>query len=90
MSFDLQIIAGDLVINNGQLQTVTDSNKLVQDILKICLTAAGSNPLQPWYGSFISRTLVGNPNYTSVLIQIAKTQINTAPVSYTHLVRCFH
>jgi phage baseplate assembly protein W len=78
MSFDLQIIAGDLVINNGQLQTVTDSNKLVQDILKICLTAAGSNPLQPWYGSFISRTLVGNPNYTSVLIQIAKTQINTA------------
>jgi phage baseplate assembly protein W len=78
MSYDLQIIGGDLVINNGLLQTVVDSDKLIQDILKICLTTAGTNPLHPWYGSFISRTLIGNPNYTSVLVQIAKTQITTA------------
>lgn len=78
MSYDLKIIAGDLVINNGLLQTVIDTEKLIQDILKICLTTAGANPLQPWYGSFISRTLVGNPNYTSVLVQIAKTQLTTA------------
>jgi phage baseplate assembly protein W len=78
MSFDLKVIAGDLVLKNGQLQTIVDSEKLIQDILKICLTTAGTNPLHPWYGSFISRTLIGNPNYTSVLVQIAKTQLTTA------------
>lgn len=78
MSFDLKISQGDLVIKNSQLQTVIDSEKLVQDILKICLTAAGSNPLHPWYGSFISRTIVGNPLYNSVIIQIAQSQLTTA------------
>ncbi len=78
MSFDLKIIKGDLVLNNGDLQTVTDSEKLIQDILKICLTTAGTNPLHPWYGSFISRSLVGNPAQTSMLAQIAKSQLTTA------------
>lgn len=78
MSFDLKITQGDLVIKNSQLQTVIDSEKLIQDILKICLTSAGSNPLHPWYGSFISRTIVGNPLYNSVIIQIAQSQLNTA------------
>lgn len=78
MSFDLKISNGDLVIKNGQIQTIVDSEKLIQDILKICLTTAGSNPIHPWYGSFISRTLVGNPLHTSVLVQVAKSQLNTA------------
>lgn len=78
MSFDLKISGGDLVIKNGQLKSVIDSEKLIQDILKICLTTAGSNPIHPWYGSFISRTIVGNPNYNSMLIQIGKSQLNTA------------
>jgi phage baseplate assembly protein W len=77
MSFDLAIINGDLVIANGDLQTVTDSSKLIQDILKICLTNVGSNPLQPGYGSFLSRTIIGNPIYTSTIVQIAKSQLNT-------------
>lgn len=77
MSFDLKIINGDLVINNGALRTVTDSEKLVQDILKICLTNVGSNPLYPGYGSFLSRTIIGNAMYTSSIIQIAKSQLNT-------------
>lgn len=78
MSFDLKITNGDLVIKNGQLQTVIDSEKLIQDILKICLTTAGSNPLHPGYGSFISRTLVGSPQHTSVLVQIGKSQLNSS------------
>lgn len=78
MSYDLKVVGGDLVLTNGQLKTVSNSEKLVQDILKICLTTAGSNPIHPWYGSFISRTIVGNPNYTSILVQIAKSQLNTA------------
>lgn len=78
MSFDLKIKNGDLVINNGLLQTVFDSEKLIQDILKLCLTTAGTNPLHPWYGSFISRTIVGNPLNSEVLVQISKAQLNTA------------
>lgn len=78
MSFDLKIINGDLNIIQGQLQIVVDSEKLVQDILKMCLTTAGSNPIHPWYGSFLSRTIVGNPNQNSVLVQIAKSQLNSA------------
>ena len=78
MSFDLKIKNGDLVINNGSLNTITDSEKLIQDILKMCLTTAGTNPLHPWYGSFISRTIIGNPNSNDVLIEISKSQLNTA------------
>ena len=78
MSFDLKLDGGDLVVKNGQLKTVMDSEKLIQDILKMCLTTAGTNPIHPWYGSFISRTIVGNPMYSSVLVQIAKSQLNTA------------
>lgn len=77
MSFDLKINGGDFAIKNGLLQTVVDSEKLIQDILKICLTTAGSNPMNPAYGSFLSRTIVGNPNYTDVLVQIGKAQLNT-------------
>ena len=78
MSFDLKIKNGNLVINNGALKTIVDSEKLIQDILKICLTTAGANPYQPWYGSFLSRTIIGNPNHTSVLVQVSKSQLNTA------------
>jgi hypothetical protein len=78
MSFDLKITNGDLVLTNGKLNTVVDSQKLIQDILKMCLTTAGTNPIHPWYGSFISRTIIGNPNYTSVLVQISKSQLTSA------------
>jgi|ERR1035437_1105487 phage baseplate assembly protein W len=78
MSFDLKIQNGDFVINNAQLRTVSDSEKLIQDILKICLTTSGTNPFHPAYGSLISRTIVGNPNYSEMLVQIAQGQLNTA------------
>jgi phage baseplate assembly protein W len=78
MSFDLKINKGDLVIVQGQLQTVVDSEKLIQDILKMCLTTAGSNPMHPWYGSLLSRTIVGNPQQLAVIVQIAKSQLNSS------------
>lgn len=78
MSFDLKIKNGDLVIKNGSLEIVKDSDKLIQDILKLCLTTAGTNPLHPWYGSFLSRTLIGNAMDTAILINISKSQLNTA------------
>lgn len=75
MSFDLKISKGDFVIKNGALQIVTDSEKLIQDLLKLCITGAGTNPLHPWYGSFLSRTLVGNAMDTSVLVTVSKSQL---------------
>jgi phage baseplate assembly protein W len=85
MSFDLKIVNGDLVVNQSALQTVVDSEKLIQDILKICLTDVGSNPLHPSYGSFLSRSVVGNPQQTSVVVQIAKSQLNTCLTNLQHL-----
>lgn len=85
MSFDLKIINGDLVINQGALRTVVDSEKLIQDILKICLTDVGSNPLHPSYGSFLSRSVVGNALQTQVVVQIAKTQLNTCLTNLQYL-----
>ena len=78
MSFDLKISNRDLVIQDGALKPVQDSEKLIQDILKMCLTTAGSNPMFPWYGCFLSRSIIGSPQNTSVLIQISKTQLSTA------------
>jgi hypothetical protein len=81
MSFDLKIVNGDLVVNQGALKTVTDSEKLIQDILKICLTDVGSNPLHPSYGSFLSRSVIGNALQTNVVVQIAKSQINSCLIN---------
>jgi phage baseplate assembly protein W len=77
MSFSLRIINNDLSIQNGSLLQITGTDKLTQQILKICLTDVGANPLHPSYGSFLSRSVVGNPSPTSAIVQIATSQINT-------------
>ena len=78
MSFDLKIINSDLVIKDGALQLVSDSEKLIQDILKMCLTTVGSNAYSPWYGSALSRSMIGNPSTGSVLIHMAKSQLTNS------------
>lgn len=78
MSYDLKISGGDLVVQNGDLKTVVDSEKLIQDILKLCLTTAGSNLLHPWYGSFLSRSIIGSAMDTGMLVQISKSQLTSA------------
>ena len=85
MSFDLKIINGDLAIQNGDLQQVVNSEKLIQDILKICLTDVGSNPIHPSYGSYLSRSIVGNPAKTGMIVQIATSQLNTCLTNLQHL-----
>jgi hypothetical protein len=78
MSFDLKIRNGDLVLDRGDFKTVVDSEKLIQDILKICLTTAGSNPMHPWYGSYVSRSLVGSGLSTDIIFQLGQTQLQNA------------
>lgn len=53
MSWSLKISNGDLVIGQGQLDTVIRDGKLVQDFRHFLLTRLGSDPLYPWYGSSI-------------------------------------
>lgn len=78
MSFDLKVVNGDLVIKNADLAKVTGNDKLIQDLLKIALTTAGANVLQPWYGSLISKTLIGSYISSDIVIDAAKTQLQNA------------
>ncbi len=78
MSFDLKIIDGDLKLDNGDFKLVRDTEKLIQDILKICLTAAGSVPLNPSYGSYLSASVIGTTLGTTITAQIAQTQLQNS------------
>jgi hypothetical protein len=61
MSFDLKIQDGDLAIgSDGDLKVVENTDKLVQDLLKISTTLKGSKIKYPFYGSLISNSLIGN------------------------------
>lgn len=79
MSFDLQVINGDLVISStGDLSIVQDSDKLKQDILKIILTPVGGNVLQPWYGSLVNKTLIGSILDPHITMSMAQQQLYSA------------
>ncbi len=78
MSFDFKIESGGVKIVDGELQIVEDSEKLIQDLLKICLTEAGSNYLNPWYGSYLSKTVIGLAEDPKIIIPLAKSQLTKA------------
>lgn len=78
MSFDLKIENRDIVISGAKLKKVEGQNKLIQDILKICLTEAGSNPLHPGYGSYIHQSVVGSTLGAEISVVVAKNQLNNA------------
>lgn len=75
MSFDLKLANRDLVLNNGDFQQVVDGDKLLQDVLKAALTDAGSDPMNPWYGSNISRALIGSALPAGISLQMAQSQL---------------
>jgi hypothetical protein len=78
MSFDLKIVNGDIVFENANLAVIRGKDKLVQDILKMALTSVGANPLQPWYGSFLSKTLIGSVLQTDIVLTYAKSQLQNS------------
>jgi phage baseplate assembly protein W len=79
MSFDLRIMDGDLkVARNGDLQRVEDTEKLIQDIVKIVSTQIGANPFFPWYGSPITKSLLGRAFDRSFVSSVATQQLRTA------------
>lgn len=79
MSFDLKILQGDLQIgSNRDLAKVENTEKLVQDILKIVLTPLGGNPFFPWYGSPIDQSLIGTAFDEVFINQVARSQLRTS------------
>jgi hypothetical protein len=78
MSFDLKLFSGDLVIKNGDFDTVEDSDKLVQDVLKLVSTQLGSNPFFPGYGSPISQAMIGSTFDVSFSEDIATQQLRSS------------
>lgn len=76
MSFDLEIINGDLQIkSDGTVRVVSDTLKLRQDILKIITTALGSNKFHSWYGCAISDSLIGRNYPDNLLFSEIQTSI---------------
>jgi phage baseplate assembly protein W len=78
MSFDLKLENGDVKIKAGDFAIVENSEKLVQDVLKIVSTPLGSNPFFPWYGSPISGSLVGTAFDMMFVESIATQQLTRA------------
>lgn len=60
MSFDLKIDKGNIAIGqDGDLDRIENTEKLIQDVLKILMTPLGSNVFFPWYGSPLTDVSVG-------------------------------
>ncbi len=85
MSFDLRLVNGDLSIKSGDLDTVSASDKLIQDILKIAITQAGANPFATWYGSLVSRTLIGSNLDDRIIVSAAESQLRLALTTLQNL-----
>jgi phage baseplate assembly protein W len=82
MSFDLRINQGDIAIgSDGDLDKVYDTEKLIQDVLKILSTPLGANKFFSWYGSALTDTSVGQVAdrrfITTMVNQIIRSNLET-------------
>jgi len=76
MSFDLKLENGNLKIGaDADLKTVSNTDKLIQDVLKMVLTPVGANKMQIWYGSNFGKTLIGTPLDLNFTKELAVSQL---------------
>lgn len=88
MSFDLKIINGDLAIgSNNDLDKVINTDKLIQDVLKLLMTELGANPFFPWYGSPLSSSVIGTSLDEKFIVSIAENQIRSGIETIINLQR---
>lgn len=79
MSYDFKLENGDFVLNSdGDLATVFDNDKLIQDLLKLLMTPINGNKMFPWYGSDVSSFLVGSNYNIGFNKDVAIEHIRTA------------
>jgi hypothetical protein len=75
MSYDFKIVNRDWVIEGGEIQKTENSDKLVQDMLKLLFFPIGKNVFFPWYGSPVSASLIGTSLDTEFVSTVASNQI---------------
>ena len=78
MSFDLQLVDGDIAIIDGELGIVKDELKLIQDVLKLLFTSTGELALHPWYGTSLLTSAIGHANDPDILLKEVKTAVEFA------------
>lgn len=79
MSFDLRLKNGDIAIgNDADIAIVSNSAKLVQDVIKIITTPIGENIFQPAIGSQINKRLIGQVLTAQNTISILKASVEEA------------
>lgn len=85
MSFDLLLQNGDIVEGaDGDLDTVTDSPKLVQDVIKMVTTPQGSNKFQPFLGSLVNQRLIETLNQQN-MVSVLSSSVQEALVMLQRL-----
>ena len=76
MSFDFLLQNNDLEIGaDGNIKTITNTQKLRQDVIKVILTTLGSNRFHPWYGCSISEDAIGKNIPDNMLFLDIETSI---------------
>lgn len=79
MSYDLKIVNGDLArSSSNDLEKVENSDKLLQDLLKIIVTPLNGNPFFPFYGCPLTRSLVGVAYESNFISGIAQNQLRNS------------
>lgn len=79
MSFDLKLENGDIKIGGDQdFAIVTDSTKLIQDVIKFVVTPSGTNIFQPAIGSLINKRLIGQVLTAQNTITILQSSVQEA------------
>ena len=79
MSFDLKISDGDISIgSDGDFEKIERTEKLIQDIVKMLITPLGSNQFYRWYGSPLSKSMIGNVFSFEFLSSVASNQISNS------------
>lgn len=76
MSFDIHLNNGDIQLDAaGNLIKVENTDKLVQDVMKILYTTQGSDPFNPFYGSILTEENIGIAMLPSILEAKAREAI---------------
>lgn len=76
MSFDLEIVNGDLDFDGqGRATLVRNNNKLIQSILKLISTTTGSDAFAPEYGVSITTDSLGTLTTASITEQQLQAEI---------------
>lgn len=81
MSYDLRLQNGDVVLGgDADFDIVTDSDKLIQDVIKMVTTNQGSNRFQPAIGSLINKRLIGQTLNAQNTVTVLQASVQEALV----------